>query len=75
MLTIRIITKTYLEQDHIVNGIKLVTENIESEKINEIIHTISSHHNLKEWGSPTEPKTNEAWIIHFIENLSSKLMG
>lgn len=69
------ITKTYLEQDHIVNGIKLITEKIESEKINEIIHIISSHHNLKDWGSPIEPKTNEAWIIHFIENLSSKLLG
>lgn len=68
-------TKTYYIQNHIVNGIKLVSKNIDSEQLDEIIHIIASHHNLKEWGSPIEPKFNEAWIIHFIENLSSKLMG
>jgi len=68
-------TKTYYIQNHIVNGIKLVSKNIDSEQLDKIIHIIASHHNLKEWGSPIEPKFDEAWIIHFIENLSSKLMG
>lgn len=68
-------TQTYDEQNHVVNGIKLVSQHIESEKLDKIIHIIASHHNLPEWGSPIPPRSNEAWIIHFIENLSSKLMG
>ncbi len=70
-----VLTKTYFEQDHIINGIKLVSRNINSDKLDQLLHIIASHHNLKEWGSPTEPKSNEAWIIHFAENLSSKIMG
>ncbi len=68
-------TQIYIEQNHIVNGIKVVSQNIVSEKLDKIIHIIASHHYLPEWGSPVVPKCNEAWIIHFIENLSSKLMG
>ncbi|MHA2045877.1 MAG: HD domain-containing protein [Candidatus Thorarchaeota archaeon] len=68
-------TQILIEQKHIVNGIKSVSQNIESEKLDTIIHIIASHHNLPEWGSPVEPKCNEAWIVHCIENLSSKVMG
>lgn len=68
-------TQILIEQGHIVNGIKIVSQNIESEKLDTIIHIIASHHNLPEWGSPITPKCNEAWIVHFIEDLSSKVMG
>jgi len=68
-------TQILIEQDHIINGVKIVSHNIVSEKLDRIIHIIASHHNTKEWGSPIEPKTHEAWIVHFIENLSSKVMG
>ncbi len=63
------------EQDHIINGIKILSQNFSHEKLDEIIHIIASHHNLKEWGSPIQPSSNEAWIIHFSENLSSKILG
>lgn len=69
------ITNIYLKQDHIVNGIKLISQNIKSENIDELIHIVASHHNIKKWGSPVEPKTREAWIIHIAENLSSKILG
>lgn len=68
-------TRLHSIQNHIVNGIKIVSKNIESTKLDDIIHIIASHHNLKEWGSPIQPQSNEAWIIHNIENLSSKVRG
>jgi len=69
------ITDIFVKQEHIINGIKLISQEIKSEKLNELIHIIASHHNTKEWGSPIKPITNEAWIIHTVENLSSKIMG
>jgi 3'-5' exoribonuclease len=68
-------TNIYLKQDHIVNGIKIISQKIKSEYIDELIHIVASHHNIKEWGSPIEPKTREAWIVHMAENLSSKILG
>jgi len=38
-----------------------------------LLHLISSHHGLKELGSPVEPKTPEAMALHYIDNLDSKL--
>lgn len=68
-------TRMFSIQNHIINGVKIVSTNIASEKIDDILHIIASHHNIKEWGSPIQPQSNEAWIIHNIENLSSKVMG
>ncbi|MHA1252435.1 MAG: HD domain-containing protein [Candidatus Helarchaeota archaeon] len=68
-------TTIFEEQEHIIHGIKLVSQNITSKKLDDLLHIIASHHNLKEWGSPVQPKTDEAWLIHFVENLSSKIMG
>ncbi len=68
-------TRIYDIQYHIVNGIKIVSQNIVCSKLDDIIHIIASHHCLKEWGSPIQPQTNEAWIIYNIENLSAKIMG
>lgn len=67
------ITDTFLKQEHIISGIKLISQEIISKKIDDIIHIVASHHNLREWGSPVEPHLNEAWIIHLTENLSSKI--
>lgn len=69
------ITSTFLEQEHIINGIKIVLQNFNIEKLDALIHIIASHHNIKEWGSPISPKSNEAWVIHFADDISSKLMG
>ena len=69
------ITDIFHKQEHIINGIKIISQEIKSEKLDKLIHILASHHNIKEWGSPIEPISNEAWIIHFVENLSSKIMG
>lgn len=67
------ITETFLKQEHIINGIKIISQEIKSKKLDDLIHIIASHHNLKDWGSPIEPTMDEAWIVHFVENLSSKI--
>ena len=53
----------------------MISQYIKLEKIDELIHIVASHHNIKKGGSPNEPKSQEAWIIHFEENLSSKILG
>jgi putative nucleotidyltransferase with HDIG domain len=68
-------TEIYAKQNHIINGVKIVAQEIKSAKLDELIHIVASHHNIPDWGSPVEPKTPEAWIIHTVENLSSKIMG
>lgn len=69
------LTDIFKEQEHIINGVKIISQEIKSEKLNDLIHILASHHNIKDWGSPIEPVSNEAWIIHTVENLSSKIMG
>jgi 3'-5' exoribonuclease len=34
-------------------------------------HCILAHHGRKEWGSPIEPQTREAWILHSADMLAS----
>lgn len=38
-----------------------------------ILHLIISHHGEKEYGSPEVPKTAEAFVLHIIDLLDSKL--
>ena len=67
------ITETFLNFEHIINGIKLVSQEIKSEKLDDLLHIISSHHQLKKWGSPVKPNSIEAWIIHFADDISAKI--
>lgn len=45
--------------------------NVDQKDIKEIIHVILSHHGKKEWGSPVEPQTAEAIIVHNADMISS----
>jgi len=36
-------------------------------------HCILASHGRKKWGSPIEPKTREAWVVHLADMLSSKV--
>src|SRR5271155_698702 len=38
-----------------------------------LLHLIAAHHGAKEFGSPVDPKTPEAFALHHIDNLDSKL--
>ena len=66
---------TISEQDHIINGVKLVSKYIQSNQVDQLLHIIASHHKEKQYGSPVSPISNEAWIITVTDDLSSKIMG
>ena len=47
-------------------------EHCPMEKQNAIVHCMLSHHGRKEWGSPVEPATQEAWLLHAADIMSSR---
>jgi 3'-5' exoribonuclease len=38
-----------------------------------LIHLVAAHHGEKQFGSPVEPKTPEAMVLHLVDNLDAKL--
>ena len=38
-----------------------------------IIHMIASHHGFLEYGSPQKPKTFEALVLYYIDDLDAKI--
>ena len=64
---------------HIALGVTLVTEvalelGLEDKLwLLDLEHIILSHHGEPEFGAPVRPLTKEAMLIHFIDNLDSKL--
>ncbi len=50
----------------------LTREKVDNEEIKLIIHCILSHHGTREFGSPVLPCTQEAFIVHYLDNLSAK---
>jgi len=38
-----------------------------------LLHLVIAHHGEKGFGSPVEPKTPEAWVLHLVDNLDAKL--
>ena len=64
---------------HIALGIVMVREAVSgisgfSDDLRaQIEHLVASHHGLREYGSPVEPKTIEAFIVAAIDDLDAKL--
>jgi 3'-5' exoribonuclease len=64
---------------HIVIGYHMVANEIEkipnfgSQRRNELLHLILSHQGLRENGSPVVPMTKEAFVLHFADELDSKM--
>jgi 3'-5' exoribonuclease len=64
---------------HITLGVLLVEERIRAipdfpaDLANSLLHCILSHHGELEWGSPKRPKTLEAIVLHYAENLDGKI--
>jgi len=54
---------------------KMMPDEVDNEKEILLYHMILSHHGRKEWGSPVEPMTIEAEILHFADLLSSRMNG
>ena len=64
---------------HLMQGYTIVSGYIESipgfpvPLRQELLHLIASHHGELEFGSPQVPKTAEALLLHFIDDLDAKL--
>ncbi|SDN86117.1 3'-5' exoribonuclease YhaM family protein [Alkalicoccus daliensis] len=54
-------------------GEKAQLTKLEQEAVYQLQHCILSHHGRLEWGSPVEPKTLEAHIIHLIDMIDSRV--
>lgn len=64
---------------HITQGMMLIKSHapycpdISTEKLNHLLHLIASHHGKLEWGSPVEPCTLEAVLLHNADVLDVQL--
>lgn len=70
---------------HLVLGIQMVTEAVAGLRSTSgaeffppeyewpLLHLLTSHHGLKEWGSPVEPASLEACILHHADYLDSEV--
>ena len=67
--------------NHIVIGIEMIDEKLSGieefpeEKMLLLKHMIVSHHGAREFGSPEPPKTIEAVILNYIDEIDSKVKG
>jgi 3'-5' exoribonuclease len=66
---------------HITLGTLLVEERIRAipdfpeATAQRLLHCILSHHGELEWGSPKRPKTLEALVLHYAEDMDGKING
>jgi 3'-5' exoribonuclease len=70
---------------HLILGVEMVEKAIASVNIepneqdfrealrNNLIHLLVSHHGIMEWGSPIEPLTVEACILHHADNTDAEV--
>jgi len=64
---------------HITLGALLTEERIRAipgfpeDLAQRLLHAILSHHGELEWGSPRRPKTLEALVLHYAEDLDGKV--
>jgi 3'-5' exoribonuclease len=64
---------------HIAIGLEMLGEcaaavpDLPRELLFHLQHLVASHHGRREFGSPVEPATAEAFALHHLDNLDSKL--
>ena len=68
---------------HIVMGLQVLQEgyghldiqgfDIDDGVRQHLMHLIASHHGKLEFGSPVEPKTKEAWALHFADHMDATM--
>lgn len=63
---IRHLSGSYAEFYHQAKTMDLTEQFIE-----EVSHCLLSHHGRKEWGSPVEPQTADAFILHTADMMSA----
>ena len=64
---------------HLIIGVEILREKIAllgntftEELTSRLEHGILSHHGEYEWGAPVLPKTPEAMVLHYIDNMDAK---
>lgn len=66
---------------HIVRAIIMIEQaarelgDIPAADVQQLVHLVAAHHGNLEWGSPVEPKTLEALLLHQIDLLDSRIQG
>jgi 3'-5' exoribonuclease len=66
---------------HITIGVEMVSERIRAipdfpaDLKDQLLHIILSHHGELQFGSPKEPLFPEALVVHYLDNLDSKLQS
>ena len=69
---------------HLVKGALLIQDKIDKLNIKaaepfpqllaeSLLHIIVSHHGVREFGCPVLPATPEAFVVHYLDNLDSKM--
>lgn len=51
----------------------LLDEPPHADRLDNLLHTILSHHGRQEWGAAREPHTVEAWLVHLADLAESRL--
>lgn len=69
--------KMFGDHEHIIAGASFFQKsawfnNVRVGTIDAITHCILAHHGRKDWGSPVEPQTLEALILHQADMMSAK---
>jgi len=70
-------TKMFGHHEHIIAGVRefhksAMLNSVGTDVIVEVSHCLLAHHGRKEWGSPVEPQTVEALILHQADLLSAQ---
>ncbi len=66
---------------HIVIGAEMVTERaarhpgLDAGTVMKLVHLVLSHHGSFEFGSPRRPKIPEAFVLHYLDEMDSKLQA
>jgi 3'-5' exoribonuclease len=64
---------------HLVLGVQMVEQAMDKLGMNQtllrnsLIHLLVSHHGIMEWGSPIEPLTIEACVLHHADNMDAQI--
>ncbi len=66
---------------HITLGVQLITvqavsvPELTANRLNQLLHLVLSHHGEPEKGSPVKPQTVEAFLLHYADEMDSKVAG
>lgn len=80
----RITTTAYRDQvGHVAGSVielrwrvaDLVDEDVHGGWLMQVTHCMLAHHGRREWGSPVEPQTPEAWVLHAADMMSARGVG